>query len=56
MAENAVVAEVVVCAGPPNCTLEGDAAIANADAGCPRCKIIRIHEDGSETETYRKPN
>lgn len=46
-------AEIVCCEGPPLCLLEGDEAVANANAGCPRCLHIVIHADGTETE-YRK--
>jgi hypothetical protein len=45
--------EVIVCAGPPQCRLKGDAAFESAQAGCPICKHIVCHPDGSETE-YRK--
>ncbi len=46
--------EVIVCAGPPLCAIEGDAAIENAQAGCPNCRHIVVHPDGGESE-YRKP-
>lgn len=49
-------AEVTVCAGPPQCLLEGDEAIANAKAGCPLCRRIVIGADGSEMEYAIKPN
>ena len=42
--------EVVVCAGPPHCMLQGDEAIANAQSGCPLCRHIVCHADGRETE------
>lgn len=45
--------EVIVCAGPPTCLLQDDEAVANAKAGCPNCKHIKINPDGSETE-YRR--
>jgi len=48
--------EVIVCAGPPLCLLEGDEAVANQVAGCPLCRRIVIHNDGSETEYQTKPN
>ena len=41
---------VIVCAGPPECMLMDDAAVENANAGCPRCRRIVLHPDGSETE------
>jgi hypothetical protein len=41
-------AEVIVCQGPPRCALEGDEAVAAADAGCVWCKRILIAPDGSE--------
>jgi hypothetical protein len=48
--------EVIVCAGPPLCNLQGDACIEAADSGCPLCKHIVIHPDGSETEYQVKVN
>jgi hypothetical protein len=45
--------EVIVCAGPPACPYTDDDAMANARAGCPLCRHIVIHPDGTETE-YRK--
>lgn len=42
---------VTVCAGPPLCLLEGDEAVASAQNGCPWCKRIVLHPDGSETVT-----
>lgn len=42
---------VVVCAGPPVCLLEGDAAMQAVLAGCVWCKRITVHPDGSETVT-----
>lgn len=42
---------VIVCAGPPACLLEGDAAIAAAQAGCVWCRRIVVHDDGSVVET-----
>ena len=45
--------EVIVCAGPPTCLLDGDEAIAAAQAGCPNCRHIVVHADGTETE-YKK--
>lgn len=45
---------VIVCAGPPDCLLEGDEAVKNAQDGCPRCKRIVIHPDGTETEYQEK--
>lgn len=47
---------VTVCAGPPMCALEGDDAVAWALAGCPLCKRIVIHPDGSETVIERTIN
>lgn len=45
-------ATIVVCAGPPLCLLKGDEAIENQEDGCPRCRRIIIHDDGTESE-YR---
>ena len=48
--------EVIVCAGPPSCDLQDEKAVEAANAGCPKCKRIVVHPDGTET-TYRlKPN
>lgn len=49
-------AEVIVCAGPPACMLQGDEAMQNQIDGCPRCRRIVVHEDGSETEYQAKAN
>lgn len=48
--------EVIVCAGPPLCMLQGDEAVANQQAGCPLCRRIVIGTDGSETEYQKKAN
>ena len=48
------IAEVIICAGPPACELQGDEAIHAANDGCPLCRHIVINEDGTETE-YRRP-
>lgn len=48
--------EIIVCTGPPLCLLEGNAAVANAEAGCPLCKHIRLEPDGTETEYSTKAN
>jgi|GEM_PF-5160466 len=42
---------VIVCQGPPRCTLTGDDAIAAVEAGCVWCRRITIHADGTKTET-----
>lgn len=42
--------QVIVCAGPPACLLQGDEAVAAAQAGCRWCRRITIHADGTETE------
>jgi hypothetical protein len=44
---------VTVCAGPPLCMLQGDEAVAAAQAGCELCKRITIHPDGTETVRER---
>ena len=46
--------EIIVCAGPPACLLMGDDAKENMMAGCPMCRHIVVHEDGTETEYKRK--
>lgn len=48
--------EVIVCAGPPDCLLQGDDAVRNAEQGCPRCRRIAIGDDGSETEYQKMSN
>lgn len=48
--------EVIVCAGPPDCLLQGDEAVQNQIDGCPRCRRIVVRADGSETEYQRKAN
>lgn len=45
--------EIIACHGPPLCLLEGDEAVAAQEAGCPICRRIIIHADGTETE-YQK--
>lgn len=42
--------ELVLCAGPPACLFKDQAAIDNANDGCPLCRHIIVHGDGSETE------
>ena len=51
---NTVPVEVICCEGPPLCPFLGDEAVANAQDGCPRCRHIVMHPDGTETE-YRIP-
>jgi len=51
--EGDVKGEIIVCAGPPACDLQDEAAVEAAQAGCPKCLHILVHHDGSETE-YRK--
>lgn len=51
---NEIVGEIIVCAGPPLCELEGDEAVQAQQDGCPICRRICIHEDGTETE-YQRP-
>lgn len=41
---------VIVCAGPPVCGLEGDEAVAAAEAGCPHCARLAIYPDGEEVD------
>lgn len=48
--------EIIVCAGPPVCRLEDDEAVRNANEGCPFCKRIVIHDDGTETVYSKKAN
>lgn len=46
--------EVIVCAGPPVCLMQGDAAIENAAAGCPNCRHVVRRVDGTEDEFQLK--
>lgn len=46
--------EIIVCAGPPICLLQGDDAVANQLAGCTTCKRIIVRQDGSEREYQLK--
>ena len=39
---------VIVCQGPPRCSMQGDAAIQAQRDGCYWCKRIIIAPDGSE--------
>jgi len=41
--------QIIVCAGPPACILDGDDAVTAARRGCPLCTRITVHPDGSET-------
>lgn len=41
--------KITVCQGPPACLLKDDDAVNAQIAGCPWCKVITLHEDGSET-------
>lgn len=34
--------ELIICAGPPYCHLEGDVAVAAQNAGCVWCKRIHV--------------
>lgn len=43
---------VIVCVGE-ECPFRGDEAVANQEAGCPTCRRIICHADGT-TEEYRK--
>lgn len=47
---------VIVCAGPPLCLLEDDAAVQAQVVGCEFCKRIIIHPDGSEEVIERSIN
>lgn len=51
MSEDGDVTIIHVCAGPPQCALEGDDAVAAQIAGCVWCRRITITGDGIETET-----
>lgn len=42
---------IIVCQGPPVCMLQGDEAEASQRAGCPWCKRIIVHPDGTDTVT-----
>lgn len=45
-------AEIIVCAGPPTCLLQDEAAVEQANSGCQNCRHILVHADGTESE-YR---
>lgn len=47
--------QIIVCAGPPLCLLEGEAVEAQL-SGCELCKRITVHADGSETVESRTIN
>ena len=40
---------VIVCQGPPVCTLKGEAAKQAMADDCPWCMRIVVHADGTET-------
>jgi hypothetical protein len=42
---------VIVCQGPPVCLLQDDDAVRAQIAGCPWCRRIVFHDDGTETVT-----
>jgi hypothetical protein len=42
-------AQVIVCAGPPCCDLDGDEAVAQQVRGCIWCSYITVHPDGTQT-------
>ena len=46
-AENFDDGDVIVCAGPPTCPLEGDEAVQNAVDGCTNCERHVLQPDGS---------
>ena len=48
--------EVIVCVGPPQCLLEDEEAVENAQAGCHLCRRIKVAPDGAEAEYQKKPN
>lgn len=43
--------EIIVCQGPPECELQGNAVLAAQQNDCPWCKRILIDEDGNEQIT-----
>ncbi len=47
---------VIICAGPPLCMLEDEAAITAQETGCQLCKRIICHPDGTETIIERTIN
>lgn len=52
--EDDAISEVWVCQGPPRCSLDGDAAVAAQQQGCPWCRVIFVYADGSES--VREPS
>lgn len=48
--------EIIVCVGPPTANCSGDEAVRNQLAGCPMCKRVIVHADGTETEYKARVN
>ena len=48
--DDPIIGTIIVCAGPPACMLEGDAAVEAQTAGCLWCKTIDIYASGREVE------
>ena len=49
-------ADISVCLGPPHCFLQGEDAEQNQIDGCPICRRIRVHSDGTIEESKKAPN
>jgi hypothetical protein len=49
-ANDEIVAEVVLCVGPPKCNLRGNMATKAAEAGCKLCRHVYFRKDGSEVK------
>ena len=49
-------AEIIACAGPPKCFLEGEEAIRHQIDGCPTCRRDVLQADGTWKSEPRKVN
>ncbi len=52
--EDDALTEAWICQGPPRCDLSGNAAVAAQMGGCPWCRVVYTHPDGSES--VREPS
>jgi len=46
--------EIIICAGPPLCLLQGDEAVQNQIDGCPKCRRIVVDGRGHQQSEYVK--
>lgn len=52
----AIGTEISICAGPPNCLLDGDEACDQSEEGCPLCDRIQLQPDGSWKQFRKAAN